>query len=42
MADEHDRSGRVLDPAYLDLLESSSIEELRVKHAECVELETEV
>ena len=42
MADAHDRSARVLDPAYLDALEGSSIEELRAKHAECVELETEV
>jgi hypothetical protein len=38
----HDRSARVLDPAYLEDLGSSSIEELRAKHAECVELETEV
>jgi hypothetical protein len=42
MADEHDRSARVLDPAYLDALDASSIEELRTKHAECLELETEV
>ena len=42
MADAHDRSARVLDPAYLDALDDSSIEELRAKHAECVELETEV
>ena len=42
MADEHDRSARVLDPAYLDSLDGSTIEELRVKHAECLELETEV
>src|SRR6201989_2716480 len=32
----HDRSARVLD------LESTSIDELRAKHAECLELETEV
>jgi hypothetical protein len=38
----HDRSARVLDPAYVADLASSSIEELRAKHAECVELETEV
>jgi hypothetical protein len=42
MADAHDRSARVLDPAYVDALDGSSIEELRAKHAECVELETEV
>src|SRR6185312_12625537 len=42
MADEHDRSARVLDPDYLSALDASSIEELRAKHAECVELETEV
>jgi hypothetical protein len=42
MTEAHDRSARVLDPAYLDDLTSSSIEELRTKHAECIELETEV
>ncbi|HEY3673751.1 MAG TPA: hypothetical protein VGN51_22640 [Acidimicrobiia bacterium] len=42
MADAHDRSARVLDPGYVVALDASSIEELRVKHAECVELETEV
>lgn len=42
MADPHDRSARVLDPAYVDALDASSIEQLRAKHAECVELETEV
>lgn len=42
MAAAHDRSARVLDPAYVDDLDSSSIEDLRAKHAECVELETEV
>jgi hypothetical protein len=42
MADAHDRSAHVLDPEYLSALDASSIEELRVKHAECVELETEV
>jgi hypothetical protein len=42
MADAHDRSARVLDPGYLDALSGSSIDELRTKHAECVELETEV
>lgn len=42
MTDPHDRSARVLDPAYLDDLESQSVEELRSKHSECLELETEV
>jgi hypothetical protein len=42
MADAHDRSARVLDPAYLEGLDGTSIEALRVKHAECLELETEV
>src|SRR5437764_9881513 len=42
MSEPHDRSARVLDPAYLADLESSSIDELRLKHGECVELETEV
>src|SRR3954464_9685513 len=38
----HDRSARVLDPAYVLDVESNTVEELRSKHAECVELETEV
>ena len=42
MADPHDRSARVLDPTYVDDLDANSIEQLRVKHAECIELETEV
>jgi uncharacterized protein (DUF433 family) len=42
MTDAHDRSARVLDPSYLDDLASSTLDDLRVKHAECVELETEV
>ena len=42
MTDAHDRSARVLDPSYLDDVESSTLDDLRVKHAECVELETEV
>ena len=42
MTEAQNRSARVLDPAYIDDLESNSIEELHVKHAECVELETEV
>ena len=42
MADAHDRSAHVLDPEYLVDLDGISIEGLRAKHAECVELETEV
>lgn len=42
MTDPHDRSARVLDPVYLDDLESRSVDELRAKHSECLELETEV
>jgi len=39
---EHERSARVLDPAYLADVEGITIDELRGKHAECVEIETEV
>jgi RsiG-like len=42
MTDSHDRSARVLDPAFLAELESHSVEELRAMHSECLELETEV
>jgi hypothetical protein len=42
MSEAHDRSARVLAPEYVTALDGSSIEELRAKHAECVELETEV
>src|SRR5690349_6319652 len=42
MAEAHDRSAHVLDPAYVAGLDDFGIEELRTKHAECVELETEV
>ena len=42
MAEAHDRSAHVLDPAYVAGLDDTSIEDLRAKHAECVELETEV
>ena len=42
MTDAHDRSARVLDPAYVEDLDASNVEDLRAKHAECVELETEV
>ena len=42
MTDSHDRSARVLDPAYVADLESQSVERLRSMHSECLELETEV
>jgi hypothetical protein len=42
MADAYERSAHVLDPEYVAELDGRSIEELRTKHAECVELETEV
>jgi hypothetical protein len=42
MTDPNERSARVLDPAYLDDVESHSVEELRAMHSECLELETEV
>lgn len=42
MTDAHERSARVLDPSYLEGLEERTLDELRVKHAECIELETEV
>jgi hypothetical protein len=42
MAEVHDRSSRVLDPGYVADLDANTVEELRAKHAECVELETEV
>ena len=42
MSEAHERSARVLDPAYVADLGSVSIDDLRAKHAECVELETEV
>jgi hypothetical protein len=42
MTEPHDRSAHVLDPAYLVGIEELSIDALRTKHAECVELETEV
>jgi hypothetical protein len=42
MAGAHDRSARVLDPAYVEQLAGSSVEALRAEHAQCVELETEV
>jgi hypothetical protein len=42
MPDAHDRSARVLNPAFVEGLDRDTIEQLRAKHAECVELETEV
>jgi hypothetical protein len=42
MDDQHARSRRVLDPAYLAGLDVRSIDELRLMHAEALELETEV
>ena len=42
MAERHPRSAQVLDPAYSDGLETLPEAELRAKHAECLELETEV
>ena len=42
MAAAHDRSAHVLDPEYIVDLHTMSIEDLRAKHAECLELETEV
>src|SRR6476620_4898176 len=42
MAAAHDRSAHVLDPEYVVDLDASSIEDLRTKHSECLELETEV
>jgi len=42
MSEPRDRSTRVLDPEYLADVDASSVDQLRAKHAECVELETEV
>lgn len=42
MAERHPRSARVLDPDYSAGLEGLPESELRSKHAECLELETEV
>ena len=42
MDDDHARSARVLEPGYLDGLVDKAVDELRVMHAECLELETEV
>ncbi len=42
MSAEHVRTARVIDPVYLQELDARSVEDLRVMHAECLELETEV
>lgn len=42
MAEEHARTARVLDAGYVADLDSRSVDDLRLMHAECVELETEV
>ena len=42
MSAEHVRTARVIDPSYLQELDARSLEDLRVMHAECRELETEV
>jgi len=42
MSERHPRSAQVLDPVYSSGLEALSEAELRTKHAECLELETEV
>ena len=39
---DHVRSARVLDPKYLVDLETMPVDDLRIMHLECVELETEV
>jgi hypothetical protein len=42
MTHEHVRIARVLDPGYLVDLDTRAVEEVRLMHAECIELETEV
>ena len=42
MDDRHGRSARVLEPEYTASLDDLGEDELREKHAECLELETEV
>jgi hypothetical protein len=42
MSEEHVRTARVIDPSYLQELDARSLEDLRVMHAEGLELETEV
>jgi hypothetical protein len=36
------RTARVLDPSFVEDLDARSVDELRLMHAECLELETEV
>jgi hypothetical protein len=42
MSAEHVRTARVINPSYLQELDARSLDDLRVMHAECLELETEV
>jgi hypothetical protein len=42
MSQEHVRTARVIDPKYLRDLDMLSADDLRLMHAECLELETEV
>ena len=42
MSEQHVRSARVLDPSYLVDLETLPVDDLRIMHLECIELETEV
>jgi hypothetical protein len=42
MTKEHVRAARVLDPSYLVDLDARAVDELRLMHTECLELETEV
>jgi hypothetical protein len=42
MSERHARSATVLDPSYLVEFEALPVDDLRVMHLECMELETEV
>jgi hypothetical protein len=42
MNQQHVRTARVLDPSYMVDLETRSVDDLRLMHLECLELETEV
>ena len=42
MSQPHVRTARVLDPSFVEGLDARSVDELRLMHAECLELETEV
>ncbi|MEX1009143.1 MAG: hypothetical protein WD271_15060 [Acidimicrobiia bacterium] len=42
MTQPHVRTAKVLDPSYVEDLDARSVDELRLMHAECLELETEV